>query len=258
MGKATVGIASWYSTGKVDLLLESFFQHHSAVDYKVIIVDNGSEDGTQEMVRSRFPQVKLLENGVNLGVAKARNRAIREREGLYTALLDDDLEFHDAALDILGERLAADPAAAVASPRLIYPDGSLQLSCRTFQTLWPILLRGSPLGRLFPDSRAVRRHLMMDADHGEEQYVDWTLGACHVVGNEHLDRIGELDEKYFYLYEDVDFCFRARKLGLKVLYVPATTVTHHYRRKSARSLNRMTIYHARSILRYFWKYRNIF
>lgn len=258
MVKTTVGIACWNSVGKIDVLLDSFYRHHAAEEYKVIIVDNGSRDGCQEMIRTRYPQVHLIENHANLGVAKARNKALNEREGRFTALLDDDLEFQDNALDILAERMETMTDVAITAPKLVYPDGSLQLSCRTFQTLMPILLRGSPLGKFFPDSKIVRKHLMADADHDREQFVDWTLGACHLIRNEHMDRIGCLDESYFYLYEDVDFCFRAKKLGYKVLYVPHTTVTHHYQRKSARSFNKMTTFHIRSILRYFWKHRNVF
>lgn len=258
MIKTTVGIVTWNSIGKIDLLLESFFRFHDGDQYKIIVSDNGSEDGTVEMIRDRFPQVAVIENHENLGVAKARNKTLRQREGNYTALLDDDLEFHDAALETLSERLEAFPDVAVSSPKLLYPDGGLQLSCRTFQTIAPIIMRGSVLGKYFPDSKIIRKHLMMDTDHDKEQFVDWTLGACHLIRNTHLDQIGELDEKYFYLYEDVDFCFRAKKNGLKVLYVPSTIVTHHYRRKSARSFNKMTTFHIRSILRYFWKHRNLF
>ncbi len=258
MVKATVGIVTWNSIVKVDRLLESFLRFHDPDDYKIIVSDNGSTDGTQAMVGDKYPQVHLIENGANLGVAKARNKTIRLRAGRHMALLDDDLEFHDDALDILAERLESFPDVAVAAPRLNYPDGSLQHSCRTFQTIAPIVLRGSPIGKLFPDSKIVRNHLMMDVDHNEEQFVDWTLGACHLIHGDHLARIGELDEKYFYLYEDVDFCYRAQKLGLKVLYAPSTTVTHHYRRKSAQSFNKMTVHHIGSIVRYFWKHRNIF
>ncbi len=258
MVKATVGIVTWNSIVKVDRLLESFLRFHDPEEYKIIVSDNGSADGTQEMVRRKYPRVKVIENGANLGVARARNKTIRLREGRHMALLDDDLEFHDASLDILAERIESFPDVAVASPRLNNADGSLQHSCRTFQTIAPILLRGSPLGKLFPDSKIVRKHLMVDADHEEEQFVDWTLGACHLIHGDHLRSIGELDEKYFYLYEDVDFCYRAQKLGLKVLYVPATNVTHHYRRKSAQSFNKMTVHHMGSIMRYFWKHRNIF
>lgn len=258
MIKAIVGVVTWNSRRKIDLLLETFFRHHAAGDYRVVLVDNGSEDDTVRLVRERYPRVEVIENGENLGVARARNKALRLRGEEHAVLLDDDLEFRDNALDRLIDRFEAFPDAGVVSPRLLYPDGTLQLSCRTFQTVPVLALRGTPLGRLFPDSAAVRRHLMADADHGKEQFVDWTLGACHAIRGACLDRTGLLDEGFFYLYEDVDFCFRVREAGFKVLYTPCTEVVHHYRRKSARSFNRMTLKHSRSIIRYLRKHRNFF
>jgi len=210
------------------------------------------------MVRDRFPMVEVIENHENLGVATARNKTMRIREGDFMALLDDDLEFREDSIAKLVQRFDDFPDAAVVSPKLLYANGELQLSCRTFQTVTALALRSKPFRRFFPQSQAVKTHLMEEADHDVEQFVDWTLGACHVIQSIHLDRIGLLDEGYFYLYEDVDFCFRAQRLGLKVLYSPVTEVIHHYQRKSARSFNKMTIKHAGSIMRYFMKHRNFF
>ena len=132
----------------------------------------------------------------------------------------------------------------------------MQDSCREFPNLLAVLLRGTPMGRLFPNHPSLRRYLMADWDHDTPRQVDWVLGACLMIRRQAWEAVGPLDEGFFMYYEDIDWCYRARAAGWDVYYLPQAHVLHHHRRDSARGfVNRLTLEHMKSIMRLFRKHR---
>jgi hypothetical protein len=250
MKDITIGIATWNAEGLLRDCLRSIVNNVTGVTYDVVVVDNGSVDLTPEIMATEFPEFTYIRNPVNEGVAKARNKCLERVDSRYVIVLDVDTVIHPGAFEILVATMDRHPRAGVGGPRLLNPDGSLQLSCRTFQTPLTILFRGTPLGKRFPQSPFVRDHLMMDWDHDGLRPVDWLMGACHIIRREALLDIGLLDDGFFYLYEDVEYCWRAKKKGWEVIYIPKSAITHIYQRQSAASLNIMTYKHIRSILRF--------
>lgn len=195
---------------------------------EVILVDNNSADDTVWIVENDFPQVRIIKNRSNRGVAVARNQSLKLANGDYVLFLDADAVLTAGALEHLLEVINQDSRIGIAGPKLIYPDGSLQYSCRQFPTFRDILGRG-----LGSKSGRQSRYLMRDYDHQTPREVDWVLGACQLIRRKTFEDIGFLDERYFYGYEDVDFCWRARRKEWKVVYVPEAVVVHHYHRRSA-------------------------
>jgi len=250
MKDLTIGIATWNAVELLKNCLTSIVETVKDLSYDVVVVDNGSRDGTSELMREKFPDFTYIRNEVNEGVAKARNRCLSGANSRYVILLDVDTIVWPDSFKILVEVMDRYPKVGVGGPKLLNPDGSIQLSCRTFQTPLTILFRGTFLGKFFPNSRFVKKHLMADWDHNEMRSADWMLGACHIIRQETLKDIGKLDDGFFYLYEDVEFCWRARKKGWDVLYIPESQITHIYQRQSASGLNRMTLKHVRSICRF--------
>jgi GT2 family glycosyltransferase len=110
------------------------------------------------------------------------------------------------------------PEAGIAGPKLVYGDGRLQHSCRPFPSPWNIAIEGTFLRDWFPRSRFVREYTLEDWDHGELREVDWMYGAAWILRKKVLDHVGHFDEGFFYLYEDIDLCFRVKKHGFKILY----------------------------------------
>jgi GT2 family glycosyltransferase len=222
---------------------------------EIIVVDNASEDGSVEMIACDFPEVKLIRNRYNLGYARAVNRGMQNAGGRYLLILNPDIETGADAIRALWEFMETTPGAGVAGGKLLNPDGSLQMSCRTFYTLPVVLLRRTFLGRLFPDSRLVRKHLMLDWDHSSDREVDWVTGACMMVRREAYENAGGMDERFFLYFEDVDWCYRMRKHGWKVYYVPSGTMIHHYRRESAGLVpDRTLMSHLLSSFRFYDKW----
>jgi len=250
----TVGIITWNARALLKQLLDSVFQSVKGVTFEVVVVDNGSSDGTLEMLEENYPDVVLVKNAENLGVAPARNQLLRKARGRYILSLDVDTTLYpNGAVETLVATMDRHPQAAIGGPKLVYKDGSLQLSCRPFPSPLNILLEGTALKRYVPDSRFVKGYTLEDWDHASLREVDWMYGAALMIRASVLDKVGYLDEAFFYLYEDIDLCFQARRLGYKVLYIPDAVICHHLEREERPLFSKTLRIHLRSIRRYLFK-----
>jgi GT2 family glycosyltransferase len=235
--------------------LTSLREDPSRLVGEIIVVDNASTDGSREMIGNGFPEVTLVSNPSNVGYARAVNQGIRAAAGRYFLILNPDIETGASAIESLREFMEKTPDSGIVACRLLNPDGTLQMSCRTFYTLPVVLLRRTFLGRLFPNSALIRRHLMSDWDHLSDREVDWVTGACMMVRREAYESVGGMDERFFLYFEDVDWCYRMKKHGWKVYYVHSGEMIHHYRRQSARiSSGRKLLSHVLSTFRFYDKW----
>ncbi|MBW2051418.1 MAG: glycosyltransferase family 2 protein [Deltaproteobacteria bacterium] len=250
MKDLTIGIATWNAADLLKDCLSSIRENVKDLTYDVVVVDNGSVDETPRVMNEEFSDFEYIRNGVNEGVARARNKCLDMANSRYTILLDVDTVILPDSFEQLVKVMDKNPRVGVGGPKLLNPDGSIQLSCRTFQTPLTILFRGTFLSKWFSNSRFVRDHLMMEWDHNDLRSVDWMMGACHIIRREALSDIGKLDPGFFYLYEDVEYCWRAWKLGWEVLYIPQSRLTHIYQRQSTAGFNKMTLRHINSIKRF--------
>jgi len=251
----TIGIITWQSRQMVKDLLDSIRAHPVQARTETILIDNASSDGTAEMVEEEYADVHLVRNPRNVGVAPARNDIFRQARGRYVLILDVDTTVPAGTIDTLVRTMDAHPDTAIGGPRLVYEDGRLQLSCRPFPGILNIALEGTFLRRWFGGSRWVTDYTMEKWDHASLREVDWMYGACLIVRRDALDRIGLFDEKFFYLYEDVDLCFRAKAAGFNVLYIPEAVVVHFLRREDKGVFHPRIGTHLKSITRYLLKDR---
>ncbi len=249
----SIGILTWNSRGMLKDLLDSLVEGAAGTEHEIIVVDNDSSDGAAEMVEKEYPHVKLVRNAENRGVAPARNQIGELARGRYVVFLDVDTLVKPGAMKTLMEEMDRHPEVAIGGPRLEYRDGSLQLSCRPFPGIMNIVVEGTFLRDYFPNSRLVTDYTMEKWDHAEIREVDWMYGACFIVRKEAWDRLKGFDEGFFYLYEDVDLCLRAKREGMKVLYIPTATVTHFLERERRSVFHSKISNHIRSILRYLYK-----
>jgi len=212
--------------------LPALFEHAGHLSLETILVDNGSSDGTADAVRAEFPEVRVIALATNEGLP-ARNHGLRAARGRFRMFIDSDALLTPGALPTLVETLERDPRAGLVGPRLVYPDGSLQLSPRRFPPLLLPILRRPPLSRFFEDGPTIRRHLMADDDHSRRRRAEYVLGACQVFREEAQLDAGEIDTGIWFGHDDADWCFSMREKGWDILYEPAATVVHDYRRTSA-------------------------
>jgi len=212
-----------------DLLSECLAHLHPAIDElsaEVFVVDNASQDGSAAMVKEEFSWVRLIENAENIGFARANNQAIKLSAGQYILLLNNDAFVRPDTVVQMLSFMQAHPEAGMSGCKLFFPDGALQYSCSSFPTLFTELCGALYLDRLFPRSRLFGKYLMTYWGHNDVREVDAVLGACMLVRRRAIDQVGLMDEKFFMYSEEVDWCYRFKKAGWKVYYVPHAQAIH--------------------------------
>jgi len=254
MTKISVIYVSYNSGTEILASVDSLLAAGCSHELEIIVVDNASEDGSAAQL-SGNPNLRLIANEVNLGYGRAVNLGIEAATGDYYLVLNPDVTVRPGAVDTLAHFLEQHPRVGMAGAKLLNEDGSLQHSCRSFYTFWTILLRRTPLGKLFPRSRAIAKHLMLDFDHAVARRVDWVLGACMLVRRRAVDEVGAMDKRFFLYFEDVDWCYRMGKRGWEVWYVPEALMTHVHKRTSARNpFSRSLLAHITSFVHYTEKW----
>lgn len=253
----SVVILTWNSERQIGPCLASLERGLEAFSSEVIVVDNGSQDRTCAVIRKVRPDVQLVCNPENRGVAPARNQGIRRARGEYIVILDDDTVVKPGALDCLIRYMDDHPETGLCGPRLTDADGELQLTCRRFPTLLDKLARRLPLS-----SAAIRRITveaeMADWDHGSIRPVDYMIGACQVIRRSALEQVSLFDERIFYGPEDVDICLRLQQAGWSVVYNPGAVVVHEERRMTRTIYSSLFWNHFRGLCYFFWKHGYLF
>ena len=235
--------------------LSSIYTHPPRFPFEVIVIDNVSSDGSSEMVRTQFPQVRLICNATRASYAANNNKGLRLAQGFYPMILNPDVTILPGALETLIDFMDTEPHVGLAGPKLLNPDLSLQHSCRRFATLKHILVRGLRLDRLLKNSTVVRDALYMDWDHNSICDVDYITGAAMITRRQALSEVGLLDDSYQLYVEDMDWCYRMWQHGWRVTYVPGAQMIHAHQRTSARKLwSHSTRTHINSVIRFFRKY----
>jgi N-acetylglucosaminyl-diphospho-decaprenol L-rhamnosyltransferase len=219
--------------------------------YETVVVDHGSTDGTVELVRERFPEAKVIEQE-NLGFGAGMNTGMRAASGDFFLLLNADAWVVNDAVERLAAFAEEHPEAAVVGPKLLNPDGTLQRSVRGFPTTWRIATEYLFLRKLAPRSRALNAFYGAGFDHESVREAEFLGGACLLVRREAFEQVGGFDEAFFMMSEEVDWCYRFREAGWKVLFFPGAEVVHAL----TSSVNPAMFRHlVRGHLRFLWKHR---
>jgi N-acetylglucosaminyl-diphospho-decaprenol L-rhamnosyltransferase len=230
---------------------------HAGVEVELIYVDNASTDDTRSWLARNRPDVEVIPLEHNVWDS-ARNEGLARARGKYTMFLDTDARLTPGALPRMISALENNPAWGLLGPRLVYPDGRLQLSCRRFPPFLTPVMRRPPLNRYLEDSKVMRRHLMADLDHDREMAVPYVIGACQVFESQFArTQLGGMDDAIGRGgVADVDWCLRFWSAGRPVVYIPDAVVIHDYRRSSAkRPFSRSALQHLWSFVLLQWRYR---
>ena len=225
--KLSIVIPTYNAHEWIEQCLDSIRLHRPAGDYEVIVVDDRSTDDSVAIVRDRFPDARVFSNDRNLGFGRTVNVGLRAAAGAYVLVLNNDTWMHEGALDAMIQYLDEHQDTGIVGPKVLSGNGAIQQQCRRrIPTPAAAFFYFSGVARMFPRNPRIAGYLMTAADENATTEVDAVSGACLMVRRVVLDQIHGFDEEYYLYGEDMDFCWRTKSAGWKVVYYPAATITH--------------------------------
>jgi len=239
--KISVIVVTWNSQDYIANCLDSIYRETADWVREVFVVDNASADQTVAAVQKKFPDVVLERNQKNLGFAAANNQALAKSAGDYVLLINPDTVMLPGALAKMAAGLEQHLDAGMVGPMILNDDGSIQYTCaRRLPSLLTEVWWLTGLDQRFKSSRIFGRYLMSYWDHRDSRVVEQISGACMLIRRETLQRCGPLDARFFFMYEDVEFCRRVGLQGYKIHYLAEAVIKHSEGR--SRMIDRDTQY----------------
>jgi GT2 family glycosyltransferase len=222
----SVIIVNWNTRDILRDCLSSIFKQTQGIEFEVIVIDNGSNDRSVEMVEAEFPQVIIIANAENRGFAAANNQGIAIAKGRYVLLLNSDTVILDNAIKKTVLFADAHREAAVVGCRVLNANKTLQQTCFMFPSVLNMVLAATYLYKLFPRNRFFGRERMTWWDRNSVSEVDVVTGCFMLVRRQAIEKIGLMDERFFVYGEETDWCYRFKQAGWKVVFAPVGQIIH--------------------------------
>lgn len=233
----TVIIVNWNTKDLLISCIKSIFGQ-GELEVEVIVVDNGSTDGSVEAVSAMFGErVFIIKNTENAGFAKANNRGIKKANGRFVLLLNSDTVVKKGTLSGMVSWMDRNPSFGVSTCQLLNSDGSIQETGGYFPTIgrvfgWMFFLDDLPIKLFKPIHPHAPGFYTKDAFYTSEHEMDWVTGAFFLIRREVFENVGYLDENFFMYAEEMEYCFRIKKAGFKIGYVPSVSIIHFGKKSS--------------------------
>jgi len=247
-------IVNWNMKNLLEQCLRSIFENTKDIEYEIFVVDNASSDGSAQMVREKFLQVKLIENNRNVGFARANNQVLSQSQSKYLLLLNNDTIILPNAIQGMLNFMDTHSGVGMVGPKLINADGSFQRSCwKRFPSLFSIIIKQFYLykfPKLFPFVKLIE---ILPEEAKEPMKVAHLLGACILVRQETINDVGYLDERFFMYLEETDWAYRMNKKGWNIYYLPLYEVIHFGQRSTRKNVSIMNEEGIKSYCKFFKK-----
>ena len=255
----SVVIVNWNVRKLVVNCLRSLIARNPSLILDISVIDNNSSDGSGELIRREFPQIKLIQNLENVGFSRANNQGIREAQGQYILLLNPDTLWVDDSLQRMVEYMNSHPEVGVLGPKLLNADAqSIQYwGARRLPRPLDTFFEYSKLSSIFPRNRLFGRHLMGNWNHTDSREVECLSGACMLIRQQTLQEVGLLDENYPLYTEDTDWCYRVHLTNWKMYYFAEARLIHIGQQSSLQNRGKATINAVRGIYRYHRKFYGV-
>jgi len=220
-------IVNWNSKEYLRKCIASILAETHGIEYEIVVIDNASFDGSGEMLRECYPQVRFIQSDKNLGFAKANNEAFKLSAGRSLLFLNPDTKIKDDAIVMLQRELCSLQSVGAVGAKLLNNDMSVQTSCiQAFPNITNQVLDSNALRTLFPMAGLWGMKPLYANNRGPTE-VDAVSGACLMIGRSVFERIGMFSEDFFMYSEDIDLCFKVRKYNLRNYYIPSAVVIHY-------------------------------
>jgi GT2 family glycosyltransferase len=250
-------IVNWNTKDLVLKCIKSAFETREAFSQEIIVVDNASSDGSAEAIERDYPEVIVIRNEENYGFARANNIGIARSKGRYICLVNSDVQVLGRTIGYLIDYMDQNPRVGIAGPKILWPDLTLQDSCRKFPTLWTKLCETVALNRLVPNSIVFSGEHMQSFAHDRIMKVDSLAGCFMMIRKTALKEVGLFDEEYFIYSEETDLCKRFSADGWDIEFLPEVCVVHHHAASTAKDPVRFAIMQQRSLLKYWTKHHSL-
>jgi hypothetical protein len=228
------------------------FSNLTSGEFEVIVVDNASQDGSVEMIKQEFPQVKLIVNSENCGFAKACNQGVKRGYAKYLLFLNPDSEVTNNLYEQIINFMESHPEVGVGGCHLYYPDGRTQTSFHRFTSLMSHLGRAMLLYTFLPKNRLTAPFF---SDYiSENESIESVCGGAMVVRQKAFEEEGLFDESFFLYCEDEDLCYRLKQKGWKIAPIPGTRIIHHHNQSSKKNVQKAIFYSYQSQLLLYSKF----
>lgn len=254
----SVIIVTWNGKKYALECLESLQTKCNGCSTEVIVVDNGSTDGTPEAIRLQFPEITLVKNHANLGFAKANNIGMELSHGKYVCLVNSDVVIPSGCLEKMNEFMETHPEIGILGPKMLSPEGGVGASVMRLPSVWNTFCCALGLHLIFPDSRPLGGFSMDAYSYDTVDNVEVLTGWFWMIRRKALQMVGGLDEQFFMYGEDIDWCHRFRTAGWQVVFYPDAQALHYGAASSGEAPGRFYIEMRRANLQYFQKYHGWF
>lgn len=226
----------------LELCLKSLYSGKVSYIFDVIVVDNGSSDGSQEMLKANYPGANIIQNDHNIGYGKACNQGIQATRGRYVLLLNNDTIVNGPSLDAMVNFLDTHSDTAVVGGKLLNPDGSIQSCYNNFPSLGEEFMIATRLGETI-----LRKGYPSCVNDMEVRSVSWMASACIMLRRKAFDQVGLLDEDYFIYSDETDLQYRLKSAGWQIYYLPNVTTIHYGGRSMDRWRRRKMVYRGKML-----------
>jgi GT2 family glycosyltransferase len=230
-------IVNWNTRELLRACLKSISDQTKELSFEIIVIDNASRDGSADMVRKEFPNVRLIQNAENAGFGRANNQGFRESAGEYILFLNPDTEIRDRAVEKAVAFMKAHPNVWLAGAKSVHVDGTMQVSTAYFPSLAMIWTNGvplkialsmfGPLKKIFKTSAVYTNDGFTMTDDAVNRRVDYVLGQFMLTRRDALEKTGLFDESIFMYEEEADLCYRIHRAGGQVWFVNEAEILHH-------------------------------
>jgi GT2 family glycosyltransferase len=254
--KLSTIIVNWNVKELLNRCLNSVFSGFECREFEVIVVDNASQDESVEMIRRKFPQVKLIINNENSGFAKACNQGTKIAQGKYLFFLNPDSEVANNTFDRIINFMESHPEVGVGGCYLYYPDQRIQTSFYRFTSLTTLLGRALLLYSFLPKN-SLTAPLFFE-HFRENKPIERVCGGAMVVRREALNEVGLFDESFFLYYEDEDLCYRMKQKGWKIASIPNTKIIHYHNQSGKKNIRRAIFSSYQSQLHFYRKFHPLY
>ena len=229
------------------------------IKFEIIVIDNNSPNNSFHILSEKFRNcnnVRIIKNSNNEGFGLANNKAVEASKANVLLFLNPDIEVLEGAISNLYKRLLSDEKIGIIGAKLLNKDLTLQYSCRKVLKLGEFLIARTPLKKIVSKAYVNKledRYLLKYLNHDEEIEADWIMGSCMMINKNVFLSVGGFSKDYFMYFEDVDLCYKVRKLGKIILYYPEAKMIHLHNQESVKKINKLTLIHLKSMFTFYRK-----